>query len=114
MFFNSNIINIVNSTKWVLYLIHCPKYYLLETDMNIEKKVKQFISENFLINGDNTTLDSKASLLEKGIIDSTGVLELVSFIETEFKIKIEEDELIPENLDTIENIYNFISRKENS
>lgn len=79
--------------------------------MDIEKKVKEFISENFLINNNKNELDTKTSLLEEGIIDSTGVLELVSFIETEFDFTIDDDEVIPDNLDSVENIVNFINRK---
>ena len=51
------------------------------------------------------------SMLEKGIIDSTGVLELVAFIESTFEIKVEDEELIPENLDSIKNIVSFLERK---
>ena len=83
----------------------------METLMNIENKVREFISNNFLLHDDNIELNPQASLLEEGIIDSTGVLELVSFIETEFNIQIGEDEIIPENLDSIENVVNFIRRK---
>ena len=79
--------------------------------MNIENKVREFISNNFLLHDDNIELNPQASLLEEGIIDSTGVLELVSFIETEFDIQVGEEEIIPDNLDSIENIVNFIHRK---
>ena len=51
------------------------------------------------------------SMLEKGIIDSTGVLELVAFIESTFEIKVEDEELIPENLDSIKNIVSFLEKK---
>jgi acyl carrier protein len=51
------------------------------------------------------------SMLEKGIIDSTGVLELVAFIESTFEIKVEDEELIPENLDSIKNIVSFLGKK---
>lgn len=81
--------------------------------MNIENKVREFISNNFLLHEDDIVLNPGASLLEEGIIDSTGVLELVSFIETEFNIQIGEDEIIPENLDSIENITIFIQKKKN-
>lgn len=53
------------------------------------------------------------SMLEKGIIDSTGVLELVAFIESNYEIKVEDEELIPENLDSIKNIVSFLERKLN-
>jgi len=81
--------------------------------MDIEKKVLQFISNNFLMHENNIELNIKASLLEEGIIDSTGVLELVSFLESEFSMQIVEDEIIPENLDTIENIVTFVNKKKN-
>lgn len=81
--------------------------------MNIEGKVREFISNNFLLHDDDSELNPEASLLEAGVIDSTGVLELVSFIETEFNFQIGEDEIIPENLDTINNIVNFIHQKNN-
>lgn len=81
--------------------------------MNIENKVREFISNNFLLHEDDVVLNPGSSLLEEGIIDSTGVLELVSFIETEFNIQIGEDEIIPENLDSIENITIFIQKKKN-
>jgi len=81
--------------------------------MNIQEKVSQFILNNFLMHESNIDLDINASLLEEGIIDSTGVLELVSFLESEFSVKITEDEIIPENLDTIENIVAFVEKKKN-
>jgi acyl carrier protein len=56
-------------------------------------------------------LPSDASLLEAGIIDSTGVLELISYLEEQFKIKVDDDELVPENLDTIAGVCKFLSKK---
>jgi len=85
----------------------------MEIIMNIQEKVSQFILNNFLMHESNIDLDINASLLEEGIIDSTGVLELVSFLESEFSVKITEDEIIPENLDTIENIVAFVEKKKN-
>ncbi len=78
---------------------------------DIRKKVKGFILENFLFEEDEKALDDNASFLENGIIDSTGVIELVSFMEEEFGISINDEELIPENLDSIINLTSFISRK---
>ena len=81
--------------------------------MNEQKeKVRAFIIENFLFgNGDD--LEDDASFLDEGIIDSTGVLELVSFIEEEFSITIEDEDLIPENLDSINNVTTYLQRKIN-
>ncbi len=78
----------------------------------IESCIREFMKENFLIE-DPENLKGTDSLLEKGIMDSTGVLELVAFIESQFEIKIEDDELIPENLDTFSNIRKFIAAKMN-
>lgn len=75
--------------------------------MSIEKEIRQFIEGNFIMDG-NDHLSAEDSLLEKGIIDSTGVLELVAFIEENYSVKIKDEELIPENLDSIKNISRFI------
>lgn len=80
--------------------------------VEIVNQIKKFFEENFMIKW-NETFSEKDSLLENGIIDSTGVLELVAFIEQIYKIKIADDELIPENLDSLENIGNFITKKLN-
>ena len=78
--------------------------------MSIEKKIRNFIEENFILDG-NGNLSAEDSLLEKGIIDSTGVLELVAFIEENYNFKIKDEELIPENLDSIKNISRFVQEK---
>ena len=78
--------------------------------MSIEKEIRNFIEENFILDG-NDNLSAEDSLLEKGIIDSTGVLELVAFIEENYSLKIKDEELIPENLDSIKNISRFIQEK---
>jgi len=80
--------------------------------MSIENKIREFIEENFILEG-NDHLGDDDSLLEKGIIDSTGVLELVAFIEETYSFKIKDEELIPENLDSIKNISQFIQNKLN-
>ncbi len=73
-------------------------------------KIKNFIIENFLF-GNADGLQDDTSFLEEGIIDSTGVLELVTFLEEEFEIQIEDEELIPENLDSINNVSAYLERK---
>ena len=77
----------------------------------VEVEIRQFVTENFLFGRKDTSLGGDDSLLELGLIDSTGVLELVSFIESTFQIKIEDDELVPENLDSINRLTNFIDSK---
>ena len=73
-------------------------------------KIKEFIIENFLF-GNSDGLTEDTSFLEEGIIDSTGVLELVTFLEEEFEIKVKDEELIPENLDSINNVVGFLQNK---
>jgi acyl carrier protein len=73
-------------------------------------EIRSFIVETFLF-GDDKELTETTPLLEKHIVDSTGVLEIVSFLEQRFAIRVEDAELIPENLNSIMNIANFIKKK---
>ena len=75
--------------------------------------VRRFILENFLFDAEESTLRNDDSFLEQGIIDSTGVLELVEWLEETFTIKIADDELVPENLDSVDRITAFVERKRN-
>lgn len=77
---------------------------------SIEQEVRGFIQEHFLM-GAEDTLKNDDSFLEKGTFDSTGILELVSFLEQQYKIQLEPDELIPENLDSIDRLTQFLERK---
>lgn len=77
---------------------------------DLKSKIKEFIIENFLF-GNSDGLNDDTSFLEEGIIDSTGVLELINFVEEEFDIKLDDDELIPENLDSINNVAVFLQHK---
>ena len=76
----------------------------------IKDKIKAFIVEEFLF-GKDDGLDDDASFLENGVIDSTGILVLVSFLEEEFSITVEDEELIPENLDSVNNVVAYVERK---
>ena len=80
--------------------------------MNYLNTVKDFVLENFLF-GDNGQLTEDTSFLESGIVDSIGVLELVTFLESTFEISIEDDELVPENLDNLKSITQFLELKLN-
>ena len=73
--------------------------------------VRRFIGENFLFREELDSLQEGASLLDAGIIDSTGVLELVCFLETTFGIQVADEDMLPENLDSIRAISNYVSRK---
>ena len=75
----------------------------------IKEKIRNFMIENFLF-GEDTDLKDDTSFLEEGIIDSTGVLELIEFLEEEFNIQIDDEDLIPENLDSLNNLEQFIAK----
>lgn len=77
----------------------------------IRRELRGFVVANFLLGDDDAVLADDASFVEQGIIDSTGVLELVSFLERRYAIKLEDDELVPANLDSIENLVGFLERK---
>jgi len=79
--------------------------------MKSEQTIKNFIIDNFIIDDNPDQLEDDQSFLESGIIDSTGILELVSFIEEHYNIKIEDEELIPDNLDSLNNVVKFINKK---
>lgn len=79
--------------------------------MTTESCIRTYILENYLFTDDQSELDSNDSFLNKGIIDSTGVLEIILFLEEEFAIKVTDQEMIPDNLDSVTNIVNFIEKK---
>ncbi len=73
--------------------------------------IRAFVIENFLYGQDDHTLTDEVSFLEKGIIDSTGVLELVSFVEEKFGFAVTDDEIIPDNFDSIGKLADFVAKK---
>jgi acyl carrier protein len=78
--------------------------------MDTKSQIRQFIVSNYYV-PDPGALSDGASLLESGIIDSTGVIEVISFIEETFKVTVDDAEMIPENLDSIAKIDAYVSRK---
>lgn len=77
----------------------------------IREKLIEFIVMNFLF-GDSEHLPADdVSLLQSGVIDSTGILELIEFLELTFGIQVADNETTPENLDGIENLVRYVSRK---
>lgn len=78
---------------------------------SIEQEVRQFLRDNFPLSADGVALDREDSLIEVGVIDSTGVLELIGFIEERYEIEIRDEEVLPENLDSIANITRFVGEK---
>jgi acyl carrier protein len=77
-----------------------------------KEKLREFVVENFLFGQENFEFADDDSLMGKGIIDSTGVLELVAFIQDSFGIQVDDRDLIPENLDSISNVMRFLATKE--
>jgi len=78
--------------------------------MDIQDQVRQFITTNFYVD-DPDELPNSASLLDRGIVDSTGVLEVIGFIEETFGVHVEDSEMLPDNLDPIERITAYLKRK---
>ncbi|MGE5243020.1 MAG: acyl carrier protein [Betaproteobacteria bacterium] len=76
-----------------------------------ETTVRNFIVSNFLFGDESTPIARGDSLLESGIVDSMGVLELIAFLEQTFHIKIENHELVPDNLDSIANVTAYLQKK---
>ena len=83
----------------------------MEATENIKSVIRNFIINNFLFGSVDRPIADDDSFLETGIIDSTGVLELIEFIESSFAIQIDDHELIPENLDSLDNLEKFIKLK---
>jgi len=76
----------------------------------IKEQIRTFVTSNFYV-VDPAALKDEESLLDSGVIDSTGVLEVIAFIEDTFGLTVEDMEMLPENLDSIERITNFVIRK---
>ena len=78
--------------------------------MALRDQIREFILGNFIVEKSGELVDSE-SMLNMGILDSTGILELVAFLESTYGIEVEDEELIRDNLDTIDNVVNYLERK---
>jgi acyl carrier protein len=78
---------------------------------DIKQTVRDFIKENYLFGEDTDSLRDDTSLLEAGLIDSTGILELVEFLEARYNLKLQDAEIIPENLDSLKAIASFVHQR---
>ena len=74
--------------------------------------IRAFVVENFLFGDDSHPLPADLSLIDNDLIDSTGILELVGFLEEHFAIRVADADIVPANLDTIDRIAGFIARKQ--
>ena len=79
--------------------------------MTIETQIKDYIAHNLLFSDDGFPYDDQVSFLDEGIVDSIGVMELVTFVEETFSIKIEDLDVTPENFDSVSKMAAFIRRK---
>ena len=80
-------------------------------ESTILKEVREYVVENFLLGEEGDELSDSESFLESGLIDSTGILELIAFLEETFDVEIEDEEMIPENLDSVQRVARFIASK---
>lgn len=74
--------------------------------------VRKYILHNFLFTDDESVLSNRESLIQKGVIDSTGALEVINFLEDTFGIRVEDAEMVPENLDSVDCIVQYVWSKQ--
>lgn len=79
--------------------------------MQTETKVREFVLRNYLFTTEQSALKSEDSFMKSGIMDSTGILEMIMFLHDEFGVDVMDDEMIPENLDSVQNVVAFVSKK---
>lgn len=79
--------------------------------MGLRDDIRNFVVDNFLF-GEEEGLSNDSSFVKEGIVDSTGILQLVAFIQERYLIPVEDDDLVPENLDSITRVAAFIERKQ--
>lgn len=81
--------------------------------MSVKEQIRIFIAENFLFNPDGFDLSDDASFLDEGVVDSTGTLELVMFVEETFAVSVGDHEIEPENFDSVNKLAAYVARKSN-
>lgn len=79
--------------------------------LTLEEQIRKYILDNLLFSTQGDDLKNDTSLLDLGIIDSTGVLELALFLESQFHIEVKDEELLPENFDSVNNLVRFVGRR---
>jgi acyl carrier protein len=78
--------------------------------MEIESEIKKFIAKNLLYSGDGFNYGDDVSFLEEGIVDSIGVMELVAFVEENFKFRVNDQDVTPDNFDSVNRLASYIRR----
>jgi acyl carrier protein len=81
------------------------------TELDVQKEIRKFIIENFLFGDEAAAPRPEQSLVESGLVDSTGVLDVAAFLDKHFGVIVEDDELVAENFDSIQSISRFVVRK---
>jgi len=79
-------------------------------DETVNRRLREFVAKNFYV-ADTSSFEDTTSLLDRGVIDSTGVLELVSFVEAEYGISVDDEDIVPANFDSIAALAGFVARK---
>jgi len=80
------------------------------SDDVIKRRLREFVAKNFYL-PDPTSFDDATSFLDRGVIDSTGVLELVAFVEGEYDLSVADEDIVPANFDSIDALAGFVARK---
>jgi acyl carrier protein len=80
----------------------------------VETEIRTYLLENHLFSNDDAQLGNDDSLLEKGIIDSTGILEVIMFLESQFGVTVKDSEMLPENFDSVNNIVHFVRQRKSA
>lgn len=83
----------------------------MPSHMQVKEQLREYILKNFLFSTDASALQDEVSLMQSGVIDSSGVLELIMFLQEHFAIEVADEEMIPENLDSVLSIVAFVARK---
>lgn len=78
------------------------------TDSEIRTRIREFIQANFLLGQAGSGFKDSDSFLDSGIVDSTGVLEIVEFLQDSWGVKVRDEHMVPENLDSIDNLVRYI------
>jgi acyl carrier protein len=86
----------------------------MANENQIKTQIREFVIENFLMGDASSMLKDDESFLETGTIDSTGVLEVVTFLESNFGMKVDDKDLVPENLDSVDNLAKYVLRRKNA
>jgi acyl carrier protein len=86
----------------------------MTSDSQVRADLRKFFVENFFMGDESVVLSDTDSFMETGTVDSTGMLEVVMFLEQHFGLKVDDKELVPENLDSMANLVQFVGRKQSA